>query len=54
MLLLIRYMKHIFVSGIILQFFKYFWYLTVETCFQILLKVNKYADSEFRMKKIPT
>ena len=25
--------------------------MILEACFQILIKVNKYADSEFRIKK---
>ena len=26
--------------------------MNIETCFQMLIKVNKYADSEFHIKKI--
>ena len=26
--------------------------MNLGTCFQMLIKVNKYADSEFRIKKI--
>ena len=26
--------------------------MILETCLQMLIKVNKYADSEFRIKKI--